>query len=60
MIHKTVLPHKVNKATVHATVSEFWYILEDHGEIWRENGSRPFETGYEGSLFKWMHVSRGV
>ncbi|MFN2142461.1 MAG: cupin domain-containing protein [Candidatus Promineifilaceae bacterium] len=38
MIHSTVPPHQVNKATVHATVSEFWYILEGHGEIWRDNG----------------------
>ena len=26
MIHSTVPPHQVNRATVHATVSEFWYI----------------------------------
>jgi len=38
MIHSTVPAHQVNKATVHATVSEFWYILEGHGEIWRDNG----------------------
>ncbi len=38
MIHSTVPPRQVNKATVHATVSEFWYILEGHGEIWRDNG----------------------
>jgi mannose-6-phosphate isomerase-like protein (cupin superfamily) len=38
MIHSTVPPHQVNKATVHATVSEFWYILEGQGEIWRDNG----------------------
>lgn len=38
MIHSTVSPHQINKATVHATVSEFWYILEGHGEIWRDNG----------------------
>jgi mannose-6-phosphate isomerase-like protein (cupin superfamily) len=38
MIHSTVPPHQVNRATVHATVSEFWYILEGHGEIWRDNG----------------------
>ena len=24
MIHSTVPPHQINKATVHATVSEFW------------------------------------
>ena len=38
MIHSTVPPHQVNKATVHATVSEFWYILEGQGEIWRNDG----------------------
>jgi mannose-6-phosphate isomerase-like protein (cupin superfamily) len=38
MIHSTVPPHQVNKATVHATVSEFWYVLEGKGEIWRDNG----------------------
>jgi mannose-6-phosphate isomerase-like protein (cupin superfamily) len=39
MIHSTVPPHQVNRATVHATVSEFWYILEGHGEIWRDDGA---------------------
>ncbi len=39
MIHSTVPPHQTNKATVHSTVSEFWYVLEGHGEIWRDNGS---------------------
>lgn len=38
MIHSTVPPYQVNRATVHATVSEFWYILEGHGEIWRDYG----------------------
>jgi mannose-6-phosphate isomerase-like protein (cupin superfamily) len=38
MIHSTVPPHQVNKATVHATVSEFWYVLEGRGEIWRDSG----------------------
>ncbi len=38
MIHSTVPAHQVNKATVHATVSEFWYVLEGHGEIWRDDG----------------------
>ena len=38
MIHSTVPPRQVNKATVHATVSEFWYILEGRGEIWRDDG----------------------
>lgn len=38
MIHSTVPPHQVNRATVHATVCEFWYVLEGHGEIWRDDG----------------------
>lgn len=31
MIHSTVPPHQINKATVHATVSEFWYIFRRTG-----------------------------
>ena len=27
MIHSTVPPGQVNRATVHATVSEFWHVL---------------------------------
>jgi mannose-6-phosphate isomerase-like protein (cupin superfamily) len=38
MIHSTVPPRQVNKATVHKTVSEFWYVLEGHGQIWRDDG----------------------
>lgn len=38
MIHSTVPPYQINRATVHATVSEFWYVLEGDGEIWRDNG----------------------
>lgn len=38
MIHSTVPPHQTNRATVHTTVSEFWFILEGHGEIWRDDG----------------------
>jgi mannose-6-phosphate isomerase-like protein (cupin superfamily) len=38
MIHSTVPPHQINRATVHATVSEFWYVLEGQGEIWRDDG----------------------
>ena len=44
MIHSTVPPYQVNKATVHATVSEFWYILEGHGEIWRDDGKESCIT----------------
>ncbi|WP_347313400.1 cupin domain-containing protein [Defluviimonas sp. SAOS-178_SWC] len=39
MIHSTVPPGQINRATVHRTVSEFWYVLEGHGEIWRRNGA---------------------
>lgn len=39
MIHSTVPAFQTNQATVHATVSEFWYILEGHGEIWRDDGN---------------------
>jgi mannose-6-phosphate isomerase-like protein (cupin superfamily) len=38
MIHSAVPPHQINRATLHATVSEFWYVLEGHGEIWRNDG----------------------
>jgi mannose-6-phosphate isomerase-like protein (cupin superfamily) len=39
MIHSTVPAHQTNRATVHSTVSEFWYVLEGHGEIWRDDGA---------------------
>lgn len=35
MIHSTVPPGQVNRATIHSTVSEFWHVLEGEGEIWR-------------------------
>ena len=38
MIHATVQPGQVNRATVHATVSEFWHVLSGAGEIWRREG----------------------
>jgi mannose-6-phosphate isomerase-like protein (cupin superfamily) len=44
MIHSTVPPHQINRATVHATVSEFWYVLEGHGEIWRKFGTESSVT----------------
>lgn len=37
MIHSTVPQGQINRATVHATVSEFWYVLDGHGEIWRKD-----------------------
>src|SRR6187402_2941843 len=39
MIHSTVAPGQVNRATVHATVSEFWHILSGQGQIWRREGA---------------------
>lgn len=44
MIHSTVPPHQTNRATVHATVSEFWYVLEGHGQIWRDDGVESLVT----------------
>lgn len=44
MIHSTVPPHQINRATVHASVHEFWYILEGHGQIWRDNGAESSVT----------------
>lgn len=38
MIHSTVPPGQVNRATIHSTVSEFWHILSGRGEIWRRRG----------------------
>ena len=37
MIHSTVPPAQINRATVHDSVSEFWFILEGEGEIWRKD-----------------------
>ncbi len=66
MIHSSVPPHQINRATVHATVSEFWYILEGHGEIWRDNGIdnsvTPLAPGTSidipvGTAFQYRNVS---
>ncbi|MGL5009843.1 MAG: cupin domain-containing protein, partial [Paracoccaceae bacterium] len=37
MIHSTVPPGQTNRATVHATVSDFWHVSEGEGEIWRKD-----------------------
>ena len=37
MIHSSVPPGQVNRATVHATVSEFWHVLSGQGQIWRRD-----------------------
>jgi len=39
MIHSTVPPGQVNRAAVHATVSEFWHVLSGKGQIWRRDGA---------------------
>lgn len=37
MIHSTVPPGQVNRAAIHATVSEFWFVLSGKGQIWRRD-----------------------
>lgn len=37
MIHSTVPSGQINRATIHATVSEFWYMLDGDGEILRKD-----------------------
>lgn len=68
MIHSTVPAYQVNKATVHATVSEFWYILEGHGELWRDDGNQNSITALVpgtsvdipvGTAFQYRNVSDG-
>jgi mannose-6-phosphate isomerase-like protein (cupin superfamily) len=44
MIHSTVPPGQINRATIHATVSEFWYVLEGSGEIWRKDAEEERVT----------------
>ena len=39
MIHSTVPPGQVNRATIHATVSEFWHVLSGEGQLWRRDGT---------------------
>jgi len=39
MIHSTVPPGQVNRATVHATVSEFWHVLAGEGQLWRRDAA---------------------
>ena len=44
MIHSTVPPGQVNRATVHATVSEFWHVLSGEGQIWRRDDAGEATT----------------
>jgi mannose-6-phosphate isomerase-like protein (cupin superfamily) len=66
MIHCTLPPHQINRAIVHATVSEFWYVLEGHGEIWRDDGLESSVTALVagtsidipvGTTFQYRNVS---
>jgi mannose-6-phosphate isomerase-like protein (cupin superfamily) len=66
MIHCTLPPHQTNRAIVHATVSEFWYVLEGHGEIWRDDGLESCVTALVpgtsidipvGTAFQYRNVS---
>ena len=50
MIHSTVPPAQVNRATVHATVSEFWHVLSGTGEIWRRDASGEQVTALESGI----------
>ena len=47
MIHSTVPPGQVNRATVHATVNEFWHILSGRGRIWRRDDRTETVTDLE-------------
>ena len=68
MIHSTVPPGQINRATVHATVSEFWYVLDGHGEIWRKDAVEervtPLLPGVSidipvGTAFQYRNVGQG-
>ena len=50
MIHSTVPPRQINRATVHATVSEFWFVLEGAGEIWRKDAHDERVTRLEAGV----------
>ena len=50
MIHSTVPPGQINRATVHATVSEFWHVLSGEGEIWRRDGTGEETTVLEAGV----------
>lgn len=65
MIHSTVPPGQINRATVHASVSEFWRVLEGRGEIWRrddiEEKITPLEPGMSidipiGTAFQYRNI----
>jgi len=66
LIHSTVPAYQVNKATVHRTVHEFWYVLEGQGEIWRDDGVESCVTNLvpgtsidipPGTVFQYRNIS---
>lgn len=66
MIHCTLPSFQINKAVVHASVNEFWYVLHGQGEIWRDNGVEnkvtPLTAGTSidispGTAFQYRNVS---
>ena len=50
MIHSTVPPGQVNRATVHTTVSEFWFVLSGEGQIWRRDATGEETTALESGI----------
>ena len=42
MIHSTVPAGQINRATRHKSVSEFWFVLEGRGQIWRSDGQNTY------------------
>src|SRR5215471_3131624 len=50
MIHSTVPAGQVNRATVHATVSEFWHVLSGEGQIWRRDATGEVTTILEAGI----------
>lgn len=68
MIHSTVPPGQINRATVHATVSEFWFVLDGQGEIWRKDATEERVTSLVpgtsidipvGTAFQYRNVGEG-
>lgn len=66
MIHSTVPPFQTNRAVIHSTVDELWFVLEGHGEIWRDNGEESSVTSLtpgvsielrKGTKFQYRNVS---
>ena len=50
IIHSTVPPDQVNRAAVHATVSEFWFVLSGNGRIWRRDATGEQVTVLEAGV----------